>query len=195
MPRDPDYELFIHGPLVEQGYYSIVLACKQIYRESIGIYYSCHTFGFSDARDAAAMSNFCVDWLRRIKEEHRKQIQRIEFDTMTLGHVKGHLSRETPWNGDRPRERLFPSIVAEAAQRTIDTVLETAEVQPEVLKASIMKETDSRGREIVFTATPRKDMEEHWVHIEENLGKFSDFQVRWVGPFIGIKLKSSSSHH
>ncbi|PPJ60718.1 hypothetical protein CBER1_03474 [Cercospora berteroae] len=165
----------------------IVLVCRQTHRESIGLYYICHTFNFSGS-DNKDLAKFCITWLRNIKGEHRKLIRHIELDTFSLVLVRLHYSSyaASGWYGPPDRATCFSNLVAEFAQTTIDMVHRTTDVSSVALKALIIKPLWSAKDfpyEVTYTVTPVETLDEHWKKMNEqtqqpgeweDLGAFQD---------------------
>ncbi|GIZ41180.1 hypothetical protein CKM354_000449500 [Cercospora kikuchii] len=156
----------------------IVLACRQTYTESIGLYCICHTFNFSSS-GPKEMAKSCATWLRNIKGEHRKLIQHIELDTLSqfvvrwhyLGYAASMGYAASGWYEPPDRATRVSHLIAEIAQKTIDMVHRITDVSSKVLKASIIKPTWSVEEEfpydIAYTATPLETLDEHWKKMDE----------------------------
>ncbi|KAI5363255.1 hypothetical protein Slin14017_G069360 [Septoria linicola] len=86
----------------EQADNGIVLACKQTYTESIGLYYSTHTFQFSDSHGFSGMQAVERDWMPQ--SGHSLEARLAESCLRNLKLHSGLLSR--------------PDVVAEAAIRS-----------------------------------------------------------------------------
>ncbi|PIA89163.1 hypothetical protein CB0940_06781 [Cercospora beticola] len=149
----------------------IVLACKQTYTDSIGLYYICHKFNFSSS-GPEEMAKFCTTWLRNIKGEYRKLIRHIELDTFSQVVVRLHYMSyaSSGWYGPPDRATCFSNLVAEFAQTTIDMVHRITDVSSAALKALIIKPLWSAKDfpfEFAYTVTPLETLDEHWKKMNE----------------------------
>ncbi|USW57317.1 hypothetical protein Slin15195_G106360 [Septoria linicola] len=145
----------------EQADDGIVLACKQTYTESIGLYCSTHTFQSSDSHGFSGMQAVerCLDWKDTIGERLFGWVKHIQINATDPRVPEQGYRDWMPQSGHSLEARLAESCLRKLKLHS--GLLSRPEVVAEAaIRSPTIVYKDARYT-FVYTSTPEKTFQEH----------------------------------